>query len=170
MSKKKLLILNNEQINDKIVRIAFQIYEDSFDEEELVLAGIAERGYVLAQRIQEEIERISPMRLSLIKVSLDKDSSELKASTDQDITVAKNKVLILIDDVLNSGRTLAYGFGIFINVPLKKIRTAVLVDRSHHRYPIVSDFTGMKLSTVLNDEVKVELDIKNPEKDRAYLI
>lgn len=170
MSKNQLLILDDEQIADKIVRIAFQIYEDNFDERELVLAGIADRGYVLAHRIQMEIERISKMRITLIKVSLDKDSSQLQASTDKDISIAKNKVVVLIDDVLNSGRTMAYAFGVFINVPLKKIRTCVLVDRSHHRYPIVSDFTGMKLSTVLNDEVKVELNTKDAKKDKAYLI
>src|SRR5690606_4785234 len=129
-------------------------YEDNFAEEEIFLAGIADRGYLLAQRIQIELERISKMRVRLIKVMLNKDSSDLQAKTDENVAIAKDSVVILIDDVLNSGRTLAYGLGVFLNVPLKKLRTAVLVDRSHHRFPIVSDFAGMKLSTVLKEEVK----------------
>jgi len=78
-------------------------------------------------------------------------------------------VLIIVDDVLNSGRTLAYGIGVFLDVPLKKMRIAVMIDRSHHQYPVFSDFSGLKLSTVLNEHVAVEF-AKDQKNDAAYLL
>src|SRR5690606_5882101 len=148
---KKGIILDSEQIKQRTIRIAYQILEDSIDENELVFAGIADRGYVFAERIIAELSKISAQKMTLIKISLDKNSTSLVANTDKDIAVAKDKVVILVDDVLNSGRTLAYGLGVFLNVPLKKMRIAVMIDRSHHNYPIFSDYAGLKLSTVLKD-------------------
>ena len=165
---KKVIILNSEQIQQRIIRIAYQILEDSIEEQELVFAGIADRGYTFAERIINEFKKISNQKISLIKISLDKESTSLKASTDKDVSEAKNKVVILVDDVLNSGRTLAYGLSVFLNVPLKKMRVAVLIDRSHHDYPVYSDFAGLKLSTVLKEHVSVIFS-DNPEEDAAYL-
>lgn len=166
---KKITILDSEQIQQRTIRIAYQILEDSMDEKELVFAAIAERGYVFASRIIEELAKISKQKVDLIKITLDKESTYLQADTDKDVALAKNKVVVLVDDVLNSGRTLAYGLGVFLNVPLKKMRIAVMIDRSHHSYPVESDFAGLKLSTVLNEHVSVVFsDDKN--KDGAYLI
>lgn len=165
----KITILDNEQIKQRTIRIAYQILEDSMDEKELIFAAIAERGYVFALRIIDELRKISKQKVELIKVTLDKDSSSLQASTDKDVELAKDKIVILVDDVLNSGRTLAYGLGVFLNVPLKKMRVAVMIDRSHHNYPVVSDFAGLKLSTVLNEHVSVVFS-KDKNKDGAYLI
>src|SRR5690606_33182789 len=128
---KKVVILNSEQIKQKTIRIAYQILEDSIEEKELVFAGIADRGYTFAKRLIDELKKISSQKISLIKITLDKDSTTLKANTDQDVMLAQDKVLIIVDDVLNSGRTLSYGLGIFLDVPLKKMRVAVMIDRSH---------------------------------------
>jgi len=166
---KKVTILNSEQMMQKTIRIAYQILEDSIDEKELVFAGIADRGYIFAKRIIKELEKISSQQISLIKVMLDKDSTSLKSNTDIDVSMAKDKVVILVDDVLNSGRTLAYGLGVFLDVPLKKMRIAVMIDRSHHNYPIFSDFSGLKLSTVLNEHVTVVFS-EDHKKDAAYLL
>src|SRR5690606_5718389 len=165
----KVIILNSEQIKQKTIRIAYQILEDSIDEQELVFAGIAERGYVFAERIIKELKKISSQRISLVKVTLEKNSTSLKGETDQDVSIAKDRVLIIVDDVLNSGRTLAYGIGVFLDVPLKKMRIAVMIDRSHHQYPVFSDFSGLKLSTVLNEHVAVEF-AKDQKNDAAYLL
>jgi len=165
----KVIILNSEQIKQKTIRIAYQILEDSIDEQELVFAGIAERGYVFAERIIKELKKISSQKISLVKITLEKDSRSLKGETDQDVSIAKDRVLILVDDVLNSGRTLAYGIGVFLDVPLKKMRIAVMIDRSHHQYPVFSDFSGLKLSTVLNEHVAVEF-AANQKDDAAYLL
>jgi pyrimidine operon attenuation protein/uracil phosphoribosyltransferase len=122
----KILILNHQQIQQKIDRIAYQILEDNFEEQEIIVAGILSQGSVIAKRIIAVLQSIAPFTCSLINIKLDKDSSTLQFSTDKDVAECSNKVVILVDDVLNSGKTLAYGFGVFLDVPLKKLRTVVL--------------------------------------------
>ncbi len=170
MSAKKVLILDQGQIQQKTTRIAYQLLEDNFEEKSLVLVGIADRGYVFAQRLKAVLERISTMDIVLVRVTLDKNSSTLDAQTDVPVTQVKDKVVILVDDVLNSGRTLAYGMGVFFDVPLKKMRTVVLIDRSHHKFPIFSDFSGLKLSTNLKEHVTVNLHECDGGEDAAWLL
>ena len=101
-------------------------------------------------------------------IELDKDSSSLKASTNTKIQLCHDKVVILVDDVLNSGKTLAYGFGVFLDVPLKKLRTVVLIDRNHKSFPVTTDYSGIALSTLLKEHVDVVLNIPG-EEDAVYL-
>lgn len=168
MSERKLLILNQQQISQKIDRLAYQVYEDNLQESEIIIAGIVDHGFTLAGRLKEVLERISPIRVTLMKIELDKNSTHLAASTDLEIDSVKNKVIILVDDVLNSGRTLAYGLGIFLDVPLKKLRTLVLVDRNHRNFPVSPDFTGLELATVLKEHVEVVLNDEG-DQDAVYL-
>ncbi|WP_256001812.1 MULTISPECIES: phosphoribosyltransferase family protein [Pedobacter] len=168
MADSQLLILNKTQIQQKINRIAYQILEDNLEEEEVVLAGIWERGYKLAQRLQKVLSEISSLKITLLKIDLDRYNSKLVAATDLDETQWKDKVIILVDDVLNSGKTLAYGLGVFLNTPHKKIRTVVLVDRSHKIFPIATDYVGLQLATVLKEHVDVVMDVEG-EEDRVYL-
>jgi len=165
MSDKKILILNKEQIEQKITRIAYQIWEDNLNEKEVVIAGIADHGYTLARRIKAVLEQISGIEVLLIKIKIDKTSSKLQAQADNSLEKCSGKVVILVDDVLHSGRTLAYGLGVFIDFPLKKLRTSVLVDRSHRKFPVSSDYTGLQLSTVLKEHVDVVLN----EEEAVYL-
>lgn len=170
MSNKRTLVLDKNQIRQKSIRIAYQILEDNFEEDAIVLVGIADRGYVFAQRLQQILQEIAPDKtFELIKVTIEKTKRNLEAQTDVAIETAKDKVIILIDDVLNSGRTLAYGLGLFLNIPLKKMRTAVLIDRSHHQFPIFSDYYGLKLSTILKEHVEVELEEYDKKEDAAWL-
>jgi len=166
MPDKRILILNHKQIEQKINRMAFQILEDCLDEQEIVIAGIADRGYTLAQRIKLKLEEISHFSIGLMKIELGKDSTQLQASTDIAVDTAAHKTVILVDDVLNSGRTLAYGLGVFLNTPLNKLRTLVLVDRSHRIFPVSTDFTGFQLATILKEHVDVVL---SSEEDAVYL-
>jgi len=168
MPDKKILILDKQQIQQKITRIAYQIWEDNLEEDTIILAGIVDYGYILATRLKEELERISGIRVLLMKISLDKVSSHLQAETDLLVEECANRVVILADDVLNSGRTLAYGIGVFLDIPLKKLRTAVLVNRSHRIFPVSPDYTGMDLATVTREHVDVFLDGKDAE-DAVYL-
>lgn len=168
MADSKLVILDKIQIQQKINRIAFQILEDNLDEKEIVLAGIWDRGYKLAIRLQEVLVNISKLKIVLLRIDLEKTNSKLIASTDLDESIWRNKVVILVDDVLNSGKTLAYGLGVFLNTPHKKIRTVVLVDRSHKIFPIATDFVGLEMSTVLKEHVDVLLDVDGTE-DCVYL-
>ena len=168
MTAKKLLILNKTQIKQKIDRMAYQVLEDNLNEKEVVLAGIIDQGYIIAKRLKKVLESISEINVTLMKIEIDKDSSHLQASSDIDVNSVKNKVVILVDDVLNSGRTLAYGLGVFIDIPLKKLRTLVLIDRSHRNFPISSDFTGLEMSTLVKEHIEVVMDDKSKD-DAVYL-
>jgi pyrimidine operon attenuation protein/uracil phosphoribosyltransferase len=168
MSEKKLLILNQQQIQQKLDRMAYQILEDNFDEEEIIIAGILPRGNHIASRLKTILDKIAPFKSRLLTIQLDKQSSSLKANIDFDVHDCSNKVVILVDDVLNSGKTLAYGFGVFLDVPLKKLRTAILIDRNHKSFPVTTDFAGMALSTVIKEHVDVVLNEEGQE-DAVYL-
>lgn len=168
MPESQLLILNKQQIQQKINRIAYQILEDNLGEKEIVLAGIWDRGYKLALRLKEVLSGICAIKITMLKIELDRKNTKLVAQTDLDESQWKNKVIILVDDVLNSGKTLAYGLGVFINTPHKKIRTVVLVDRSHKVFPIATDFVGLQLATVLKEHVDVVMDVAG-EEDKVYL-
>jgi len=168
MPEKKLLILNKTQVQQKIDRMAYQIWEDNFDEKELVIAGIVGCGYTLSLRVKKVLEKISEIKVILMKITLDKENMHLPATTDIPVERCADKVVILVDDVLNRGRTFAYGLGVFLNIPIKKIRTMVMVDRSHRIFPVSTDFTGLKLATVLKEHVDVVLDEKGND-DAVYL-
>lgn len=168
MPQNQVLILDQKQIQQKINRIAYQILEDNIEEKELVIAGIWDRGYKLAVRLEQTLQEISEFKITLLRIDLEKQSSKLVAKTDLPESDWKNKVIILVDDVLNSGKTLAYGLGVFLNTPHKKIRTVVLVDRSHKIFPIATDFVGLELATVLKEHVDVIMDVEG-EEDRVYL-
>lgn len=168
MPETQVLILNKQQIEQKINRIAYQILEDNLDEKEIILAGIWDRGYKVAIRLKKVLQEIASFKVILLRVDLEKQNSKLVAKTDLPENEWKNKVIILVDDVLNSGKTLAYGLGVFLNTPHKKIRTVVLVDRSHKIFPIATDFVGLELSTILKEHVDVIMDVDG-EEDRVYL-
>ena len=142
--------------------------EDNLDEKEIVLAGIWDRGYKLALRLQLVLQEIADFKVTMLRIDLEKQNSKLIAKTDMPESEWKNKVIILVDDVLNSGKTLAYGLGVFLNTPHKKIRTVVLVDRSHKIFPIATDFVGLELSTILKEHVDVVMNVEG-EEDRVYL-
>ena len=168
MAESHVLILDKNQIAQKINRIAYQILEDNLEEKEIILAGIWDRGYKLALRLKSVLEQIADFKVSLLRVDLEKLNSKLVAKTDLPQSEWTGKVIILVDDVLNSGKTLTYGLGVFLNTPHKRIRTVVLVDRSHKIFPIATDFVGLQLATILKEHVDVFLDVEG-EEDRVYL-
>lgn len=168
MAAKKIMVLDQTQIRQKVDRMAFQILEDNLDEKELIIAGMTGHGYTLAKRIKEKLESISSIKVALMMITFDKSTTHLHAKTDIPVETATDKVVILVDDVLNSGRTLAYGLRVFLSVPLRKLRTMVLIDRSHRIFPVSTDFTGLNLATVLKEHVDVVLDMPGRE-DAVYL-
>jgi pyrimidine operon attenuation protein / uracil phosphoribosyltransferase len=168
MSEKRLLILDPQQIQQKIDRIAYQILEDNFEEQEIVIAGILPQGTHIALRLKAILDKIAPFKSTLINIELEKHVSSLHFKLDTPIEECSNKVVILVDDVMNSGKTLAYGFGVFLDVPLKKLRTVVLVDRNHKSFPVTTDYSGIALSTLLNEHVDVQLT-QTGEGDAVWL-
>lgn len=154
----KNIILTHQEIEHKIKRIAYQIYETFVDEDEIVIAGIATNGFIFAKKIAIALESISPIKVSLCEVQIDKQNPELPIRTSLTKQQYTDKGLILVDDVLNSGTTLIYAVRHFIDVPLTKFKTAVLVDRNHKKYPVKADFKGISLSTSLLEHVQVVFD------------
>lgn len=162
----KNIILNKEEIQHKTKRIAYQIYETFADEKEVVLAGIANSGFTFAKKIAAELELISDLKVILCEVQINKNNPQDAIITSLKKEDYENKGLVLIDDVLNSGTTLIYAVKHFLDVPLKKFKTAVLVDRNHKKYPVKADFKGISLSTSLQEHIQV---IFENEEEYAYL-
>ena len=157
------VILTHTEINHKIRRIAFQIYENNVNETEVILAGIDSNGYILAKKLKTALSKISDINPVLCKVNIDKKQPSSEIKTSISANDYKNKSLVLIDDVLNSGTTLIYSVKHFLDVPLKRFKTAVLVNRNHKKYPVKADFKGISLSTSLHEHVKIVLEGKNFE-------
>lgn len=153
-------ILSKQQIQQKISRIAFEIYENNYLEKKIYVAGIPS-GYKLAQLLANELEKIAPFEISLLKVEIDKPKGKKETiSVDRDPNELKNHVLILVDDVLHTGRTFLQSLRPFLDVKVKKIETVALVNRSHTKFPINANYTGYVLATTLNDHIEVILENK----------
>jgi len=149
------LILNNKEIHHKIKRMAFQILEFYDGKSELIIAGIADNGYVFAKKITECILEISDVKPQICEIAIDKTQPQLKPELSLNIKKLEGKSLVLVDDVLNTGTTLIYTVKHLLDAHIKELKTAVLVDRSHKKFPIKADIKGISLSTSLNETVKV---------------
>ena len=151
-------VLDDVQVNQKIKRIAYEIYENNFKEKKLYIAGIEGGGYQLAEMIKSELDAISPLKSSLLKIHLDKSTpTRGELSIEGKIEEVKNPVLLLVDDVQNTGRTFTYGMRPFLNIRVKKIEVAVLVNRDHMQFPVAPTYTGYELSTTLDEHIQVNL-------------
>ena len=159
-------ILNHQEIQHKINRIAYQIYENNVNEKVIILAGIDSNGYILAKKLKSVLGKISSLEITLCKVKIDKKNPHSQITTSLKPEDYTNKSIVLVDDVLNSGSTLIYGVKHFLNVPIKQFKTAVLVNRNHKKFPVKADFKGISLSTSLKEHVEVILEGKTYE---AYL-
>jgi pyrimidine operon attenuation protein/uracil phosphoribosyltransferase len=161
MTDTSRLLLTPDQISQKVRRISYEIYERNFEQDSLILAGVLDRGYLLAMRIAQQLSAISHFssdkgNLSLVKVSIEK-------FTNQQTQIAFNvsesdfasKSIILVDDVLNTGRTLAYCIPPFLKQPITKLEIAVLVNRSHIQFPVLASYTGLELATTLQEHIEV---------------
>ena len=165
MDKKK--ILTNSQIKRKIKRISLQIIESNIEEKEVVLAGIEQNGFLLAKELNKMITELSNLNIKLCSLKIDKKNPLNNISTSLNSSEYKNKSIVVVDDVLNSGSTLMYAVKHFLDSELRRLKTAVLVDRNHKKYPIKADFKGVSLSTSLQNHVKVQFDKNSIE---AFLL
>ena len=158
MAEEKDLILDQGQILQKIKRISFEILENNLEEKELVIAGIVEGGYKLAGLLAGELKKESDFKLRLVRITLDKKAPlKSKIEVDCDINTLKDKTIIIVDDVLNTGRTFVQSMKPFLEVDVKKIQTVVLINRGHTLFPVTANYTGYELSTTLNDQILVDL-------------
>lgn len=151
-------VLNDKEVKDRIKRIAWQIFEEFQAKDAVLLAGIVDRGYLLAKLLKEELDRISDIKIDLCALSFDKDNpihDQPKLDIDMDLT---DQNIVLVDDVLKSGSTLIYGVKYFLDFPIQSMKTVVLVDRNHKRYPVKADFKGLSLSTSMQEHVSVNIE------------
>jgi pyrimidine operon attenuation protein/uracil phosphoribosyltransferase len=169
MGADKVIILNAHQIEQKVKRIAYQIYENNVHENELIIAGIAPNGSLFAEKLATLLKQISPIKITVANIKLNKKNpleNNIEVSIHPDAWT--NKSIIIVDDVLNSGKTLVYAVHHFLNKPVKNIQTAVLVDRSHKQFPVNANYVGLSLATTLQEHVEVVFN--GDGNDVAYLI
>lgn len=155
----KSLILKREQVAQKLKRMAFEILEYNLQEKVVVLAGIYDKGYDIAIVLKKEMSAIAPdIEVKLVKIEIDKENpiaSDIRLNcSPKDL---ENKCVVLVDDVLNSGRTMAYSMSVLLDANIKKLETATLIDRSHKRFPINANYKGFELSTTIEEHVEVVL-------------
>lgn len=165
----KSLILDQWALKQKITRLAYEIVEDQFDEEEICLVGILQGGYQVAELLKKEIEKIRDIKIRLSSLKLSKDEP-LKSTPElsDDISTFDGKSIIIVDDVANSGRTIFYGFKEFLSIQAKSIKVAVLVDRKHKRFPVQCDYVGTSLNTTIKEHIEVVF--KDKQVEAAYLV
>ena len=152
----KNYILNDFIAGKKLLRMAYEILENNSNEKEIIIAGIRESGSVVARNIQKLIAGLSSLKTEIITISLDKKHP-------MDVVLSKSidfneKVIIVIDDVANSGKTLLYALKPFLAFHPKKIQTLVLIDRTHKAFPIKPDYVGVSIATTLQEHIYVEVD------------
>lgn len=164
----KTLILDAAKIDQKLERIVHEVHEQCFAEDEIIICGIAGNGIAISQYIGSKLEEISDIKVRLAEIIVDKNNpAENKVTGNIASHHYRDKVVIMVDDVSNSGKTLMYALKYFLYTHVKALRTLVLVDRAHNRYPVRIDFTGLTLSTTLRERIEVSLD----EKDKGiYLV
>lgn len=166
MSEARTCILNTKQIDQKIMRMAHEIYERHYKSGALIIVGIKGEGAVLAQKLSNILREISPLEITEMELSLDKKNPLKTAVLNGEFSALKSKRIIVVDDVLNSGRTLIYAVSYLLNAAPKSLGTAVLVDRIHRTFPIKADYVGLTLSTNLKEHISVEFGKK---ESGAYL-
>jgi len=160
MIKEQNLILTGHQVQQIIRRIAFEIYENNFDEKNIIIVGIYDKGYSIGEMLVNQLSEIAPeVKTSLVKLTINKDKpAASKVALDVDSKELKGKSIVLVDDVLNSGKTMAYSFKAILDVEVKKLQAAVLVNRSHKRFPVLANYMGYELSTTIDEHVEVILE------------
>ncbi len=164
MDKNK--ILDYHLVKKKIIRISLQIIEANSIDDEIIIAGIENNGYIIAKRICNEIKKISEKKIQLCSIKIDKKNPRKEITVSIVEEQYENKSVVIVDDVLNSGSTLMYAVKYFLDTKLKKLKTAVLVDRNHKKYPIKADYKGLSLSTSIQNHVEVSI---NDNEINAYL-
>ena len=162
--KSNKVILKSSDITYTVRRIAYQILETNLEEESIILAGVYKNGLIFANRIKKELKKISSVKVELIEINIDKKNPHKEVKVNGNI-VLKNRSIVVVDDVLNTGKTLIYSTNYFLSKDLKKIQTAVLVNRNHKIYPIKADFKGISLSTSIKEHISVIFD----ENEGVYL-
>ncbi len=156
MDRTKNIVLDKEAIHRRLRRMALQVAEQNFDEHEIIIAGIAGNGTVVATCLIRELNRISSLKTTALTIPINKkDPGDIIINSSVSVI---NKVVLLVDDVADTGRTMVYALKPFLNFYPKKIQTLVLVERSHKLFPVQTDYVGLSISTTLQEHIEVITD------------
>lgn len=168
MKNKKTPLLSEKDIRLKTERIAYEILENNYEENELIIAGIKENGYNFAKKLTAVLKKISPFKITLTSIRLNKKNpTKEKIEVDLDNSQLNNKVVIVVDDVANTGKTLFYSLKPLMDFYPKKVQVAVLVDRKHKTFTVSADYIGLSLSTTMQEHISVE--IESAKEEGVYL-
>lgn len=162
----KTKIVDAAQVKKIIRRMAYQIYERNFEAKELVLAAITGQGIEVSKQLAEELGEISKIKVQMVEIFIDKENPTVKDTLVKPDIKLNGKTIIMVDDVLNTGRTLVYSMMPFLEAKVKSVQVAVLVDRNHPSFPVNADYKGISLQTTLQEHVSVEIEKK---KINVYL-
>ena len=160
---KKQIILNKEEITNKINRIAFSIIEDYHSEKSITLIGFDNNGYIIAEKIKQIITDKNNIKTSIHRIKKDKKNH---FTITPPLKSDNMKNVFLVDDVLKSGRTIIYGIKEILTHNIDNLKTIILVNRNHNQFPIGVDYVGLNLSTTLKNHITV---IMNKDEEIAYL-
>lgn len=156
MKPDRILILDQQRIDLKLQRMAFQIWEHNSDVPAVTLIGIESGGATVAQSLGERLRRISPLDVTVRTIKMNKKDPLVTPLVLSDDLNGQN--IVLVDDVANSGKTLLYALRPLLEFRLNKIMIAVLVDRKHKTFPVTPDIIGHSVATTLQEHIVVELD------------
>ena len=162
----KNYILDKALATRKLERMALEIAERNTDAQHIILAGIQESGSIIAAKIVPMLQKNFAGKIDLVRVLLDK--KQPATVTIDPITNFNNKVVIILDDVANSGKTMTYAIKPFLEFQPQKIQTLVLVERTHKTFPISADYVGLSVATTLQEHIFVETE--GSEIIGAYLL
>lgn len=154
-------ILEQDRIDKIVKRISYQIHEKNQNNSEVVLIGVLKNGFILSDLIEKELKKISKSKVQLFSIKINKKKPLNPIELNCDLSELKNKSIVLIDDVLNSGKTLIHCVKYLLDVPISNFNTAVLIDRNHKKFPIKIDFKGLSLSTTIKENVTVVFEKNN---------
>ncbi|MFJ4025876.1 bifunctional pyr operon transcriptional regulator/uracil phosphoribosyltransferase PyrR [Paenarthrobacter sp. NPDC089989] len=163
------VVLNQADIDRALTRIAHEILEANKGSQDLVLLGIPRRGYPLAVRLANKIAAADPavnaetivgqLDVTMFRDDLSHQPTRPPHHTRLPLSGIDNKVVVLIDDVLYSGRTIRAALDALVDLGRPRIvRLAVLVDRGHRELPIRADHVGKNLPTSSAEKVRVRLE------------
>jgi len=158
-------ILNKQQIENKILRISFEIIENNLNEKNLLLIGLEKNGFIIAKKIKKCIEKKSSLSIEVIQMTMNKNTDNKKMFSKK--IHSKDKTVILIDDVLKSGKTIIHAIKELLKFDIEKLKTAILINRKHNIFPVGVNYVGLELSTTLEEHIEVILEGK--KKIGAYL-
>jgi len=151
----KKYILSKETAEKKLRRMALEVAERNYGEPQLVLLGIKENGIIIAQKISNYLQGVFKGEVIVAAVTMDKKNPA--AITIEPNIDFNNKVILLIDDVANSGKAMLYALKPLLETYPKKIQTLALVERTHKSFPVDVDYVGLSISTTLDEHIFVEV-------------